>query len=208
MEFASLLAGERWSDHPACTAPLLAHLARLVNDSTSDAGRQALLPLIPTVVGRLGDERTWLALPVAVAVSAVADVPEGSQRALAAGLLRAEQLCGPDDAAVRREARRALDLVPGAVAWVERLGVRDRIDARTFVDRCAPTLVRCAVDGVVRAGGPDRDRRLRALLEVGIAACPVQGPRSREDGRPAPAARPLGYQRAVLGEKSGSIERM
>jgi hypothetical protein len=39
MELASLLAGERWSDHPACTHPLLAALARHVNDHTSDAGR-------------------------------------------------------------------------------------------------------------------------------------------------------------------------
>ena len=28
MEFASYLAGERWSDHPACTHPLLAAMAR------------------------------------------------------------------------------------------------------------------------------------------------------------------------------------
>ena len=33
-----LLAGERWSDHPACcTHPLLAAVARHVNDHTSDA---------------------------------------------------------------------------------------------------------------------------------------------------------------------------
>ena len=32
MELASYLAGERWSDHPACTHPLLAALARDVND--------------------------------------------------------------------------------------------------------------------------------------------------------------------------------
>src|SRR4029077_9468441 len=37
MELASFVAGERWSDHPACTHPLLASLARLVNDATSDA---------------------------------------------------------------------------------------------------------------------------------------------------------------------------
>src|SRR4029453_19446858 len=42
MEFASVLAGERWSDHPACTHPLLAAVARHVNDHTSDAGRQRL----------------------------------------------------------------------------------------------------------------------------------------------------------------------
>ena len=39
MEFASYLAGERWSDHPACTHGTLAHLARMVNDRTSGAGR-------------------------------------------------------------------------------------------------------------------------------------------------------------------------
>ena len=47
MELASLLAGERWSDDPACTHPLLALLARNVNDSTSDAGRARLAELSP-----------------------------------------------------------------------------------------------------------------------------------------------------------------
>jgi hypothetical protein len=176
MELASLLAGERWSDHPSCTHPLLGQLARHVNDRIGDAARQHLTPLIPSVVGRRGDDSTWLTLSVAVASSAILDVPEGTQRVLAAGLLRAEQLCaeaGPDLAETGREARSALDLVPGAVAWVERQGVRDRISAKTFARRCAPTMVRCAVDGVVTSGGPCCDQRLQALLQVGIAACAV-----------------------------------
>ena len=49
MELASYLAGERWSDHPACTHPLLASVARLVNDYTSDAERPRLAELIPSV---------------------------------------------------------------------------------------------------------------------------------------------------------------
>jgi hypothetical protein len=77
MEFASLLAGEPWSDHPACTHPLLAAVARHVNDLTSDAGRGWLAELIPSVIGltgqglhldaavALGSAR--LALPVAAA---------------------------------------------------------------------------------------------------------------------------------------------
>jgi hypothetical protein len=95
---------------------------------------------------------------------------------LSGGLLQAEQVCAdaaPDLAAARREAQVALGLVPGAVAWVERLGVRRRIDAQTFARRCAPTIVRCAVDGVVASSRPDSDRLLRALLEAGIAACPA-----------------------------------
>ncbi|WP_211754370.1 hypothetical protein [Nocardioides gansuensis] len=174
MELASVLAGERWSDHPACTHPLLAELAREVNDHTSDAARQQLAPLIPSVVGRRGDDRTWLTVAVAVAASPILDVPESAQRVLSAGLLHAERLCAdaPDLASTRRQARIALDQVPGAVAWVERLRTRRRTSAQAFVKSCAPTMVRWAVEGIVASGSPDRDRRLRALLEVGIAACP------------------------------------
>ena len=178
MEFASVLAGERWSDHPSCTHPLLAQLARHVNDHTTDAGRQELTLLIPSVVGRRGNDQTWLTVAVAVADRAILDVPESTQRVLSAGLLQAEQLCAdaaPDLAATRRAAQHALELVPGAVAWVERLGVRTRIGEKTFAKHCAPTMVRCAVDGIVASGSPDRDRRLQALLEVGIVACPAPG---------------------------------
>jgi hypothetical protein len=56
MEMASYLAGERWSDHPACTHPLLATLARLVNDHTTDAGRGELIELVPSVIGLTSDD--------------------------------------------------------------------------------------------------------------------------------------------------------
>ena len=51
MEMASYLAGERWSDHPRCTHPLLAGVARMVNDHTSDQQRSRLTALIPSVIG-------------------------------------------------------------------------------------------------------------------------------------------------------------
>jgi hypothetical protein len=56
MEFASLLASERWSDHPACTHPLLAAVACHINDYTSDADRARLAELIPSVIGLTGDD--------------------------------------------------------------------------------------------------------------------------------------------------------
>ena len=56
MELASYLAGERWSDHPGCTHPLLAAAAREVNDYTSDAGRSRLAELIPSVIGLTGGD--------------------------------------------------------------------------------------------------------------------------------------------------------
>lgn len=176
MEFASYLAGEPWSDHPSCTHPLLAQLARLVNDLIGDTGRQELVPLIPSVVGRRGDHRTWVTLPVAVAAPPILDVPEATQRVLAAGLMSAHQVCaeaGPDLAETGRKARAALDLVPGAVAWAERLPVPVRITPEIFAHRCAPTIIRCTADGIVKSGGSDRDARLRALLEVAITACPA-----------------------------------
>ena len=175
MEFASFLAGERWSDHPSCTHPLLAQLARQVNDSLSDGDRQQLVPLIPSVVGRRGDDRTWLTLPVAVASAAILEVPEETQHVLAAGLLCAVQLCaeaGPELASTQREAKAALGLVPGAVAWVQRLGIRPQSTPRIFTNRSAPTMVQCAADGIVESGAPDIDLRLRALLAAAIAACP------------------------------------
>ena len=179
MEFASVLAGERWSDHPTCTHPLLGQLARQVNDHISDDGRQALTPLVPSVVGRRGNDQTWLTISVAVAATVILDVPEPTQRVLSGGLRQAEQVCadfGPELAATRQQARDALELVPGAVAWIERLGVRRRVSTKVFAKRCAPTIVRCAVDGVVASGRPDADRLLRALLEAGIAACPAPAP--------------------------------
>ena len=70
------------------------------------------MPLIPSVVGRTGDDTTWLFLPVAVAAWAIEEVPEETQRVLAAGLLCAERLCaeaGPELDDTRHEARAALE---------------------------------------------------------------------------------------------------
>lgn len=176
MEFASFLAGEKWSDHPSCTHPLLGQLARQVNDSLTDGDRQQLVPLIPSVVGRTGDHTTWLALPVTVAAWAIAEVPEETQRVLAAGLLCAERLCleaGPDLDETRREARAALERTPGAVEWVRRLSISTHVSARGFTSRSAPTMIRAAADGIVASEASDAARRLCSLLEAAIESCPL-----------------------------------
>jgi hypothetical protein len=182
MEFASFLAGERWSDHPACTHPLLAQLARRVNDAIGDESRQELVPLIPSVVGRLGDDQTWVALPVTVAAASILEVPESTQRVLAAGLLGAHRLCaelGPTHGAIGSKALEVLAVVPHAAAWAEQLGVRAAITPRIFVERSAPTMIRCTVDGIVACGATDRDIRLRSLLQVAIEACPTSAGTNR-----------------------------
>lgn len=44
MEYTSVLAGERFSDSPHCTDPVLASVARSVNDYSSDRSRQRIAP--------------------------------------------------------------------------------------------------------------------------------------------------------------------
>jgi len=55
MEVVSVHAGERWSDAPSCTHPLLAHLARLVNDASSDPARQELLQYVGALASATGE---------------------------------------------------------------------------------------------------------------------------------------------------------
>src|SRR5918993_2709892 len=126
MEFASFLAGERWGDHPACTHPLLAAVARLVNDYTSDAGRSRLVELIPSVIGLTGDDlridagialgSARLALPVAAAER---------QRVLAVSVLSCErvlaELDGRPAGALEEPSRSAPAPVPHAAGWAARV---------------------------------------------------------------------------------------
>src|SRR4029434_3262757 len=93
MELASLLAGERFSDHPACTHPLLAAVARHVNDYTSDAGRSRLAELIPSVIGLTGDDRHIAAqIALGSARLALPVVAAEGQRVLAVGVLSCERV--------------------------------------------------------------------------------------------------------------------
>lgn len=56
MEYASLLAGEEWSDTPACTNPVIANAARRVNDIMTDESRHLIADLIPSVIGTSDDD--------------------------------------------------------------------------------------------------------------------------------------------------------
>jgi hypothetical protein len=47
MEYVSVLAGKPFNDHPSCTDPTLATVARLVNDASTDAGRPLLAAFAP-----------------------------------------------------------------------------------------------------------------------------------------------------------------
>jgi hypothetical protein len=51
MELASLLAGERFSDHPASVCPVIGSVMRSYNDAVSDPRRQDLYPYAARMLG-------------------------------------------------------------------------------------------------------------------------------------------------------------
>jgi len=173
MEFASYLAGERWSDHPACTHPALASLARAVNDVTSDAQRSRLATLIPSVVGLNGhDPRVALVVCTLAATAALPVAAESRQRALAAGLLRCEAAAadvrGELGESLRRDIQSALESAPAATRWarsfVDDLGERfDGVDGRAF-----DLLLCLSVTGIAEACIDDPDAVLRRVLADAI----------------------------------------
>lgn len=57
MELASMLAGEPFSDHPACACPVIGAVLRLYNDRLGDDRRQDLYRYASAVVGsRCGEQ--------------------------------------------------------------------------------------------------------------------------------------------------------
>lgn len=69
MEAVSRATGDRWTDAPASTHPLLAHLARLVNDAVGDELRDDLSAFIPDLIGTNDPDPAVHARLAAVCVS-------------------------------------------------------------------------------------------------------------------------------------------
>jgi hypothetical protein len=181
MELASFLAGERWSDHPSCTHPLLAEVARNVNDRTSDADRPLLAPLIPSVVGlTVEDERADARIALHCALVALPVAPQGRQRSLAVGVqacLRQAEARGDADAGGLRERAEALLAdVPDAARWAAVFTARAGMDERDasssrFRRHSGPGIVNLATRAISEAAVPSQDRLLRTVLEGAIDVC-------------------------------------
>ena len=176
MEYASYLAGETWSDHPSCTDPALASLARMVNDCSSDAARGGLVTLIPSVIGLTGSGTiTGIRLAARAASAALPIASEGRQRALAAGLLRCDDLLagfGESPSSTSRSViRRALDDTPGASFWAaEFLKAAGALNPRS-IPLMSDAIIRTAVVGIADACVEDPDDRLRELLSLAVDDC-------------------------------------
>ena len=176
MEMASYLAGERWSDHPACTHPLLATLARLVNDHTTDANRGELVELIPSVIGLTSDDpHVDVQITLRAATTALPVASAERQRVLAVSVLAAERvlsdLDGRPDGELQERSRAALTQVPDAADWAGRFTQAMGTTPRGFHRYGAPNTVRHAVVGIAQACVADPDAILRGLLAEAIGEC-------------------------------------
>jgi len=177
MELASYLAGERWTDHPRCTHPLLGHLARLVNDHTSDAGRGCLVELVPAVIGLTSeDPHVDVQIMLRSATAALPVVAAERQRMMAVAVLAAEraldEVDGRPKGTLDERSRQVLAQVPDATRWARDFaGSLGPSSVRSIQRHGAPNTVRHAVIGIAHACISDPDARLRDLLRGAIDDC-------------------------------------
>lgn len=124
MEAVALLAGEPQTDRPASVHPALAALARVVNDSVSDAARQALLILAPTMIGTDAADRDLTRALVALCCGTALPValPIWAPR-----LHRDLRRAAAGKSFTSRQARRAVTLAAGSLALATAGDDRDTI---------------------------------------------------------------------------------
>jgi hypothetical protein len=192
MEMASYLAGEKWSDHPRCTHPLLGVLAREVNDLVDDDSRQQLVEMIPDVVHLHPKDRVVEARVARLcALTALRASPFESQRVAAVGLLASERALatfeGRDPQELSAEAATALAELPAAEAWARRFTGKvsgERQGRGSFAHRAAPAIIRSSVRGIRDAGFANPDAVLVKLLREAIDLCRSLTPPSAERALP------------------------
>ena len=155
MEVASVLGGERWSDHPRCVHPVLAAAARSVNDLTSVHELHRLAPLVPLAVGTIDPDPGHATRLARFCLEWVGDIDSRHRHALDCSALTAELL---------------LEVAPPAV-----IEARHTVEARKLNRRLSPTLdtyarraapaVAVLVSEVVAETSSDSDTALRVFLE-------------------------------------------
>jgi len=181
MELASYLAGERWSAHPACTYPLLAALARDVNDHTGDADLARLADLVPSVIGLAdGDLRLDARIALLCARTALPVAAESRQPVMATSLLACERVLaavdGRAEGSLEEPSRAALAHVPRAAQWASDFlaGRSARAIPQSpqgFRQLQAPFIVHTAVEAIALAVIPQPGQMLRGLLAAAIGEC-------------------------------------
>ncbi|TML97573.1 MAG: hypothetical protein E6G05_14000 [Actinobacteria bacterium] len=154
MEYVSVLAGARFTDHPRCTPPALAALARLVNDRIVDDGvRSKLALLAPDLI-------------------AIAAGPATTHCVIASCLTAAHEL----QPVVSRGARRKLAKTGARMRRLERGDRWTRIRLRCWELLNPPNVAvssafQLLFEQIRGLAQPQRDARLSELLHSTVAAC-------------------------------------
>lgn len=151
MEHVSMLSGHAFTDAPRCTDPLLAELARMVNDTIGDEARSSLAGLAPGLASLPRDERSATAPAIVLA-------------ALDAVLRRR-----PDREDLLRHRRRALRM---AAAPAPRPGSFEQLRATFYRYGPARHALSCAVYVASEHLEPhnDRDDVLAGMLRDAMVA--------------------------------------
>jgi len=129
LEAVAYVAGEAWSDHPACASPVIGAFLRSWNDQLDDTTRQTLKQYIARLVGSAGtpeqeDQRAWMALDWLVRTYTPAWLRLAGLNAQAATMAGLPEFRAGMDVpsvrpaidAVRKDAAAAWDAA-GAAAW-------------------------------------------------------------------------------------------
>jgi hypothetical protein len=189
MEYVSVLVGATFSDHPPCTDPTLAGLARLVNDASTDAGRPLLATFAPALAATGPTDARRTAVVVRAAV-------------------RAALTAAGDTAVLRRHLGRAERRYARVTGTGPLAALARRLDP---LHRCGAGRRRLdvAVAALEPLPGPRRDAALRSVLAAAIAAAlsaasttrpPIDSPTGPEgvgasgSHREGDAAEPVGRQ--------------
>lgn len=165
LEYASVLAGERWSSRPRSVHPALADVADMVNDQMTDENRRLLTPLAPWLLGTsTADPRAWPAITGVCIGAVLAWASEPGKPQLKADLDTARHwLAEPSrpPRAGRRERRWARHAICTALLTVAASADHDNADTRL-----CQVLLDCVNECRRLAGEPAVDPRLP------LADCP------------------------------------
>jgi hypothetical protein len=170
MEYTSIIAGERFSDHPRCTDPALAAVARAVNDYSSDAARQRLAILASELsVARRTDPSVGYLVARRCLLTALPYSHQPRRRVLAVGLLGLDRASRdmskgwrPDFVDVDTEL--GLIAYDGELAEASAFLAAERVTPRDYVRRGLPLAIETAVATIAQEA-TDADDVLHALLE-------------------------------------------
>jgi hypothetical protein len=152
LELASVLAGERFSDHPRTVCPVISSVLRSYNDALDDERRQSLIPYASHVVGTRGSVRVQERRAEMIR-SWIAGRPRGRFARLVGRLWRADGSATSDS--IGSQAIRALG-AHGDVAHAELLALVDALIATRELpgDAAVPAAVSCDSGPATCEGAP------------------------------------------------------